>query len=446
MTSITETIIEKEYSYEEVSKHNSFDDCWIIIHGKVYDVTKFISKHPGGELIIQGAGRDATPMFESSHPEFVKEKVLPKYHIGSVKNYKSFYTWDSEFYRVLKKRVFNYFKERNISHHGNSEYWLKVCFTLICFPIFYYLGLICGSVFFTLIAGLFGAQFGIGIMHDGNHGATSKNSFINAICASTMDFVGGSSFIWKHEHNIGHHQFTNMPEDPDVDTGEPFIRFSPNQKYLSHYKYQHIYIWFVYSIVTHKWYFSDIIDIIRGKYARLELYKPNLVEMIVVTIGKISVICWALFVPIYFNGFITGFSLWFLFWVIMSFCFTLQFAPTHINTEVLFPTEIEIQPKLDSNERDWAKLQILTACNYSIDSTMTSLYSGGLNFQIEHHLLPTISHVHYRHISPIVRQTCKEFGVPYISFPTYFHALAHHYKHLKKLGDPSTAPVYQKLL
>lgn len=50
---------------DEVQTHDNADDCWIIIHGKVYDVTKFLAEHPGGEkVILEYAGSDATDAFE----------------------------------------------------------------------------------------------------------------------------------------------------------------------------------------------------------------------------------------------------------------------------------------------------------------------------------------------------------------------------------------------
>jgi len=59
---------------------------------------------------------------------------------------------------------------------------------------------------------------------------------------------------------------------------------------------------------------------------------------------------------------------------------------------------------------------------------------GGLNYQIEHHLFPTICHVHYREISEIVKKTAQEFNLPYNSFSTFRSALKYHGQMLYRLG------------
>ena len=73
------------YTEEEVAKHNTKEDCWIIVNGGVYDVTKFAPIHPGGAaLIMTVKGKDATEYFNELHKESILEEVGADYKIGTV--------------------------------------------------------------------------------------------------------------------------------------------------------------------------------------------------------------------------------------------------------------------------------------------------------------------------------------------------------------------------
>merc|ERR1712217_74556 len=73
------------YSLEEVAKHTTKSDCWVVVSGQVLDVTKFLGEHPGGELaILTFAGKDATEEFNMIHPPDVIGKYAPDAVIGSL--------------------------------------------------------------------------------------------------------------------------------------------------------------------------------------------------------------------------------------------------------------------------------------------------------------------------------------------------------------------------
>ncbi|KAI5449746.1 hypothetical protein NCC49_004111 [Naganishia albida] len=77
---------QKLISMREVEKHNTRDDCWVVIQGHVYDVTDFLSLHPGGAgVILQHAGDDATEVFKPLHPpNTLEENLRPDQQLGPV--------------------------------------------------------------------------------------------------------------------------------------------------------------------------------------------------------------------------------------------------------------------------------------------------------------------------------------------------------------------------
>ncbi|XP_028780775.1 cytochrome b5-like [Neltuma alba] len=75
----------KSYTLAEVSQHNHRHDCWIIIGGKVYDVTKFLEDHPGGdEVLLSATGKDATEDFEDVGHSTTAEAMLDEFYVGDI--------------------------------------------------------------------------------------------------------------------------------------------------------------------------------------------------------------------------------------------------------------------------------------------------------------------------------------------------------------------------
>ncbi|XP_039552476.1 cytochrome b5 [Passer montanus] len=73
------------FTLEEVAKRNSSREAWLVIHGRVYDVTRFLEEHPGGEeVLLEQAGRDATESFEDVGHSTDAREMLKQYYIGEV--------------------------------------------------------------------------------------------------------------------------------------------------------------------------------------------------------------------------------------------------------------------------------------------------------------------------------------------------------------------------
>ena len=109
----------------------------------------------------------------------------------------------------------------------------------------------------------------------------------------------------------------------------------------------------------------------------------------------------------------------------------LIFQTSHVISEVEWP-----KPDKDNVvDMDWAELQVATTQDYATDSWFWTVFTGALNHQTAHHLFPGVIQSHYRKITPIVKQTCEEFGLEYHYVDTTREALGCHIEHLRKLGQ-----------
>ena len=108
------TTTENEYTWQEISKHNSVESAWVYVDDIVYDITSFIDHHPGGrDMLLLVAGRDITDLIRTYHPFTDKPwDILPKYKIGKLKGCPEFgrFKPDSGFYRECRDEVNRYFK------------------------------------------------------------------------------------------------------------------------------------------------------------------------------------------------------------------------------------------------------------------------------------------------------------------------------------------------
>ena len=162
-------------------------------------------------------------------------------------------------------------------------------------------------------------------------------------------------------------------------------------------------------------------------------YKVNMTKEYLVMIGVKTIYLFAFIaLPIM----ITPFSWWqvvagfFIMHWVAGFILSTVFQLAHV-------VEGAEQPLPDENgtiHHDWAVHELRTTADFSRNSRFINFFVGGLNFQIEHHLFPYISHVHYKNIAPIVEETAKQFGLEYNLKPTFFDALGSHVKMLKTLG------------
>lgn len=352
---------------------------------------------------------------------------------------------NEEFYKVLKQRVANYFKSSNITRHGNTSMVIKtiVMISLYLVP-FSMLFVFENSLLLFLMWVIMGfgmAGIGLSIMHDANHGAYSKNQTVNKVVGYIITLIGGHDVNWRIQHNVLHHTYTNVSGmDEDINPGKT-MRFSPHEPRLAAHKYQHIYAWFLYGMMTVLWSTTkDFKQITR--YSKMDLLKTQNVSfatsLTILIVSKVVYFIVTLGLPMYFSAlpiwgtFLSFFFMHFICGVILGAIF----QPAHV-----IPTSNYPVPDESGNiEADWAVNQLYNTANFAPGARLFSWYVGGLNYQVEHHLFPNICHVHYRKISEIVRETAMEYNLPYYSQKTFGKALKLHTEMLYNLGHYDEAP------
>jgi linoleoyl-CoA desaturase len=137
-------------------------------------------------------------------------------------------------------------------------------------------------------------------------------------------------------------------------------------------------------------------------------------------------------VPVYF----VGWGAWAVGFAAMHVTMGLVLALVFQLAHVVEHTEFEVVGAMESKqiENEWAIHQVKTTANFAPHDKIISWFVGGLNYQVEHHLFPRVSHIHYPAIRQIVHDTCKRHDLPYNEYPTMTAAVASHFRMMKQLG------------
>jgi linoleoyl-CoA desaturase len=269
-------------------------------------------------------------------------------------------------------------------------------------------------------------------MHDACLGWYSRKKWVNELFGYSLNALGGNAFIWKFKHNIIHHTYPNIDGVDDDIAKSPLIRQCGTQKWVPAHRFQHIYVVLVYAISSFAWTaFMDFNKYFRRKVYTTDLQKLNVKEHIIFWMSKLMYIVFYILIPIL----MAGAGKWALGFIVMHIVFGFTLAIVSQLAHVVEETEFEqagIEPRLIENE--WAVHQVKTTANFSPRNKLISWFVGGLNYQIEHHLFPKISHVHYPAISSIVQQKCKEHNLEYRLNDSLGKAIASHFRMMKELG------------
>jgi linoleoyl-CoA desaturase len=279
------------------------------------------------------------------------------------------------------------------------------------------------------------AGIGLSIMHDANHGSYSNKSWVNDMLGYSLNIIGGNAFNWKVQHNVLHHTYTNIHDVDEDISPRGVLRMTPHGPWKPFHRFQHMYAWFFYGLMTLVW--VSVKDFVRiGKYEKDGLVKRQKTtiakEWLILVGSKIVYFIYILVIPMMVLS-VTWWQ-WLIGFLVMhyiaGFILAIIFQPAHVIDGTQYPLPDE-EGKM---ENSWAIHQLHTTTNFGNNNAVLSWYCGGLNFQVEHHLFPNVCHVHYKKISAIVKQTAAEFGLPYKNADTFTQALVLHGKLLKELG------------
>lgn len=440
-------------TWEELSTHNTREDIWVAVDGKVYDITSWVPKHPGGDdVLILSAGRDVTNLFESYHPFSgdTPATILKKYYICNIADTElPRYTTKSPLYNTLRKRAGEYFQKEKIDPKSSWKIYLRLAFIYSFFFVAYYIANLLphNSIPLTIITAIiFGcseALFSMHILHDASHCAITHKAPLWKWIGSTFDlFIGSSYFAWLHQHAIGHHLYTNVRgADPDLGEGDvDFRRVSPSQTWRPVYQYQHLYAPLLYGLLPFKSRIQDSDSFIRRVNGRIRVINPSMFYVIAYLVGKVNFIVLRFVLPLFFislGRLMLGF---FIAEFVLGYYLAFVFQVSHVATGLDFmATPLPPAPAAKIDE-DWAISQIRTTQDYGLGSKLTTFLTGGLNYQVIHHLFPTVSQSFLGDLVPIVAQTCKEYNVEYHTLPNFYSAFKSHIDYLQIMGQNPDAP------
>lgn len=387
------------------------------IHEKYYELSNFVKKHPGGEKILESCeGIDATNAFESYHTfsnmNKIKE-IMKKYEINNppylIESTDSTFN-KSEFYDCVKKKVKNYFKLKSTKW---TYPWLGhfiFTFSIYCISFMYtFLGTnqpFAYRMISSIVSGISLMSWIFQGYHDASHSAISKHKVIN----KSISHIGSALAFWdwstwiKH-HSVLHHSFTgNYKLDPDMRHTHPFFKKSELSRANKINRLGTIMT--ILSFIPGMYggqIISYFIIQIKKKLWGIELHQTK-------TISEWIIICVQLMI-MYYGGSIILFLLYFL--------------SLNINYSVcILPDHDQFETKLYSKTKtkDWGEMQVRHSGNFATNNYFFTRMYGGINYQIEHHLFPSLCSWHLSDISKIVEETCIEHDIKYISNPSIINS------------------------
>lgn len=342
-----------------------------------------------------------------------------------------------DFFFTVLERVNAYFNSRNLSKKTNAFGIFKGVFFCFIYAGLYSSvllangnnGLLLAS--FTLM-GFIQICIALNLGHEGAHRSFSNRKWVNQLLCYSFDLAGSSGYLWKKRHVNSHHAYTSISEyDVDIkQTG--MLTFQPLKYPKSFFRNQKFYAPFLYCAFTLNIIFKrDFKDFFSKKIGNKNI-KYSTSDYISFIISKILYFTYALVLPLFLSGSPWPFVLlgFLCMHVVASLTAAAAFFPAHLYEDSIFPLPNE-HGEINTT---WAEHQMRVTMDFGTRLPLVAFFFGGVNYHAVHHLLPSISHVHFPAIRKMIQTTAEEFGISYNHKPSLRSALYSHWLLLGKNG------------
>ncbi|XP_045433552.1 fatty acid desaturase 2-like protein FADS2B isoform X5 [Pipistrellus kuhlii] len=356
------------YSWQEIQRHNQEADQWLVINRKVYDVTSWADRHPGGHRVLHHyAGEDATDVFRAMHLEldiarlYLKPLLIGELAPGEPSQERNKNAQLVEDFRELRRTL----EAMNMFSASLGFFSLHLIQILIL------------EVLAWLMLWHFGNGWPI----------TICISFLLTISQAQSSFLqhdtGHLSIFKKSKWNHLMHRFVMC----HLKYGKKKIKYIDYEK-------QHLYFYMVALPLLMPVYFN--LQSMQVMYLR-RYWKD------IVWVSSFYIRYFIAFGPFY------G-----IFGTILLI-YLVKFLESPWIACVTQMSHIPMKMSREEN-RDWLSTQVLATCNVE-QSFFNDWFTGHLNFQIEHHLFPTMPRHNYQKVAPLVRSLCAKHGLQYVNKP-----------------------------
>jgi len=269
-----------------------------------------------------------------------------------------------------------------------------------------------------------------GVMHDANHGSFSARRRTNRLVALTAELLGASGALWRHQHNDDHHRHTNVKDlDGDLEQ-RPVARLAPWQPRYRFHRFQHLYLWPLYALLAVKWFLvGDVTTLLSARHGR-----AGVGDWGRLLAGKALHLSWAVAVPLLLHPPMVVLGVYLVISLAVGFVLSVTFQLAHCVDAAEF-LDAETEPlRGDAMVRHQLATTVDFEARTRIGRAYLSFLCGGLEYQVEHHLMPRVPHTLYPEIAGRLRALCAAEGLVHRDHGSVPAALRSHHRHLRAMG------------